>query len=87
MPGRRRHQERGAKRTRIGFASGLRLEVIWDAMKLTDITPAIALTPLDGRYHKQTAPLVEYLSEPALTRERMRSDMRAALGLPPLPEE
>ena len=33
-------------------------------MKLTDITPAIALTPLDGRYHKQTAPLVEYLSEP-----------------------
>ena len=35
-------------------------------MKLTDISPAIALTPLDGRYHKTTAPLVEYMSEPAL---------------------
>ena len=44
-------------------------------MKLTDITPAIALTPLDGRYHKQTAPLVEYLSEPALNRERMRVEL------------
>ena len=40
-------------------------------MNLTDITPAIALTPLDGRYHRQTAPLVEYLSEPALNRERL----------------
>ena len=44
-------------------------------MKLTDITPAIALPPLDGRYHKQTAPLVEYLSEPALNRERMRVEV------------
>ncbi|MCI1832750.1 MAG: adenylosuccinate lyase [Bifidobacterium sp.] len=44
-------------------------------MKLTDISPAIALTPLDGRYHKQTAPLVEYLSEPALNRERMRVEV------------
>ncbi|KAB8300606.1 adenylosuccinate lyase [Bifidobacterium apri] len=44
-------------------------------MKLTDITPAIALTPLDGRYHKQTAPLVEYMSEPALNRERMRVEV------------
>ena len=44
-------------------------------MKLTDITPAIALTPLDGRYHRQTAPLVEYLSEPALNRERMRVEV------------
>lgn len=41
-------------------------------MNLTDISPAIALTPLDGRYRSQTAPLVEYLSEPALNRERMR---------------
>lgn len=41
------------------------------SMKLTDISPAIALTSLDGRYHEQTAPLVEYLSEPALNRERM----------------
>ncbi|MDF7641000.1 adenylosuccinate lyase [Bifidobacterium sp. ESL0784] len=40
-------------------------------MQLTQISPAIALTSLDGRYHKQTAPLVEYLSEPALNRERI----------------
>ncbi|MDF7664907.1 adenylosuccinate lyase [Bifidobacterium sp. ESL0745] len=40
-------------------------------MHLTQISPAIALTSLDGRYHKQTAPLVEYLSEPALNRERI----------------
>ncbi|MDO5688562.1 MAG: adenylosuccinate lyase [Pseudoscardovia radai] len=40
-------------------------------MNLTDITPAIALSPLDGRYQKQTSPLVEYLSEPALNRERI----------------
>lgn len=44
-------------------------------MKLTDISPAIALTPLDGRYHTQTSPLVEYLSEPALNRERMRVEV------------
>ena len=44
-------------------------------MKLTDISPAIALTPLDGRYHGQTAPLVEYLSEPALNRERMHVEV------------
>ena len=44
-------------------------------MKLTDISPAIALTPLDGRYHKATAPLVEYMSEPALNRERMRVEV------------
>ena len=44
-------------------------------MNLTDISPAIALTPLDGRYHQQTAPLVEYLSEPALNRERMRVEV------------
>ena len=42
-------------------------------MTLTDISPAIALTPLDGRYHKQTADLVEYLSEPALNRERIHA--------------
>ncbi len=44
-------------------------------MNLTDISPAIALTPLDGRYRSQTAPLVEYLSEPALNRERMRVEV------------
>ncbi len=44
-------------------------------MKLTDISPAIALTPLDGRYHRQTADLVEYLSEPALNRERIHVEV------------
>ncbi|MGO1346109.1 MAG: lyase family protein, partial [Bifidobacterium psychraerophilum] len=44
-------------------------------MKITDISPAIALSPLDGRYHSQTAPLVEYLSEAALNRERMRVEV------------
>lgn len=40
-------------------------------MKLTDITPAIAVSPLDGRYQRQAAPIAEYLSEPALNRERI----------------
>jgi adenylosuccinate lyase len=40
-------------------------------MQLTDVTPPIALSPLDGRYHSQTAPLVDFLSEPALNRERI----------------
>jgi adenylosuccinate lyase len=44
-------------------------------MKITDISPAIALSPLDGRYHSQTSPLVEYLSEAALNRERMRVEV------------
>lgn len=44
-------------------------------MNLTEISPAIALTSLDGRYHRQTAPLIEYLSEPALNRERMRVEV------------
>lgn len=44
-------------------------------MQLTDISPAIALSPLDGRYQAQTSPLVEYLSEPALNRERLRVEV------------
>ncbi|MDU3532682.1 MAG: hypothetical protein E7F65_03090 [Alloscardovia omnicolens] len=40
-------------------------------MNLTDITPHIALSPLDGRYQSATSPLVEYLSEPALNRTRI----------------
>lgn len=45
------------------------------SMNLSDISPAIALTSLDGRYHAATSPLVEYLSEPALNRERMRVEV------------
>jgi adenylosuccinate lyase len=44
-------------------------------MNLSQITPHIALSPLDGRYESQTAPLVEFLSEPALNRERMRVEV------------
>lgn len=36
-----------------------------------DITPPIALTPLDGRYRSQVAPLVDHLSEAALNRARI----------------
>ncbi len=44
-------------------------------MNLTEISPAIALSPLDGRYRRQTQPLVEFLSEPALNRERIRVEV------------
>lgn len=45
------------------------------AMKLSEIEPALALSPLDGRYQSQTSPLTEYLSEAALNRERMRVEV------------
>ena len=41
------------------------------AHSFADITPQIALTPLDGRYRAQTAPLVDHLSEAALNRSRL----------------
>ena len=44
-------------------------------MNLSRIIPVIPLNPLDGRYRKQTAGLVDYLSEPALNRERMRVEV------------
>ncbi|MFT4246003.1 MAG: adenylosuccinate lyase [Micrococcaceae bacterium] len=37
----------------------------------SDIEPQIALGPLDGRYHKEVAPLVNDLSEAALNRNRL----------------
>ncbi len=40
-------------------------------MNLSDMTPLIALSPLDGRYRSKTKQLVNYLSEAALNRERM----------------
>lgn len=40
-------------------------------MNLSDIVPAIALNPLDGRYRSKVHALVDTLSEPALNRERM----------------
>ncbi|WP_010532684.1 adenylosuccinate lyase [Brachybacterium squillarum] len=41
------------------------------AHSFADITPPIALTPLDGRYRDQVAPLVDHLSEAALNRARL----------------
>ncbi|GAA1483703.1 adenylosuccinate lyase [Brachybacterium fresconis] len=41
------------------------------AHSFADITPPIALTPLDGRYRAQAAPLVDHLSEAALNRSRL----------------
>ncbi|MFV0286787.1 MAG: adenylosuccinate lyase [Demequina sp.] len=38
---------------------------------LADVEPAIALTPLDGRYRSAAAPLIDHLSEPALNRARL----------------
>lgn len=41
------------------------------AHSFADLSPQIALTPLDGRYRAQTAPLVDHLSEAALNRSRL----------------
>lgn len=50
-------------------------------MNLTDITPHIALSPLDGRYQSATSPLVEYLSEPALNRTRIHVEIEWMIEL------
>ncbi|MDM7830016.1 adenylosuccinate lyase [Cellulomonas edaphi] len=42
---------------------------------LADVTPAIALGPLDGRYRAAVAPLVDHLSEAALNRERVHVEV------------
>lgn len=42
---------------------------------LADLDPAIALGPLDGRYRGDAAPLVDYLSEAALNRNRVHVEV------------
>ncbi|WP_349826717.1 adenylosuccinate lyase [Brevibacterium litoralis] len=42
---------------------------------LADLDPALALGPLDGRYRKDTAPLVDHLSEAALNRDRIHVEV------------
>ena len=42
---------------------------------LADVTPPIALGPLDGRYRGAVAPLVDHLSEAALNRERVHVEV------------
>ena len=48
---------------------------------LADATPPIALGALDGRYRPAVAPLVDYLSEPALNRERIRVEVEWLIWL------
>ncbi|GAA4283611.1 adenylosuccinate lyase [Brevibacterium daeguense] len=42
---------------------------------LAQLDPEIALGPLDGRYRRDAAPLVDYLSEAALNRERIHVEV------------
>ena len=44
-------------------------------VNLADVTPPIALGPLDGRYRAAVAPLVDHLSEAALNRARLHVEI------------
>jgi adenylosuccinate lyase len=44
-------------------------------LSLASASPTIALGPLDGRYQAQAAPLVDYLSEAALNRDRVHVEV------------
>ncbi len=44
-------------------------------VNLADVTPPIALGPLDGRYRAAVAPLVDHLSEAALNRARIHVEV------------
>ncbi|UPO76481.1 adenylosuccinate lyase [Arthrobacter sp. Helios] len=48
---------------------------------LASVTPAIALGPLDGRYRSATAPLVDFLSEAALNRDRTHVEVEWLIHL------
>ena len=50
-------------------------------VSLASVTPAIALGPLDGRYRGVTAPLVDYLSEAALNRDRTHVEVEWLIHL------
>lgn len=50
-------------------------------VSFAEISPAIALGPLDGRYRGAVAPLVDYLSEAALNRERMHVEVEWLIAL------
>src|SRR3954462_2791818 len=45
------------------------------------LSPLSALSPLDGRYHKQLEPLRRHFSEAALIRYRVASEVRWLLAL------
>ncbi|MCR1982297.1 adenylosuccinate lyase [Cellulosimicrobium cellulans] len=44
-------------------------------VSLAEVTPPLALGPLDGRYRAAVAPLVDHLSEAALNRERIHVEV------------
>lgn len=48
---------------------------------LADVTPPLALGPLDGRYRPAVAPLVDHLSEAALNRERVHVEVEWLIHL------
>jgi adenylosuccinate lyase len=48
---------------------------------LGDLSPAVALGPLDGRYRATVAPLVDYLSEAALNRARLHVEVEWLIAL------
>ena len=50
-------------------------------MDLSQVVPAIALTPLDGRYRAAIAPLVDCLSEAALNRARIKVEIEWLIHL------
>lgn len=50
-------------------------------VSLAEVGPAIALGPLDGRYRKTVAPLVDHLSEAALNRERIHVEVEWLITL------
>ena len=65
------------------------------AVSLATLSPPIALGPLDGRYRRAVAPLVDHLSEAALNRARLHVEVewlihltseRVLPGAPQLPE-
>ncbi|NLF03586.1 MAG: adenylosuccinate lyase, partial [Actinomycetales bacterium] len=49
--------------------------------RLADVSPAIALGPLDGRYRSAVSSLVDHLSEPALNRERLHVEVEWLIHL------
>ncbi|WP_448630812.1 adenylosuccinate lyase [Cellulomonas soli] len=50
-------------------------------VSLADVTPSIALGPLDGRYRATVAPLVDHLSEAALNRMRVHVEVEWLIHL------
>lgn len=52
-----------------------------DRVNLADVTPPIALGPLDGRYRAAVAPLVDHLSEAALNRARIHVEVEWLVAL------